>query len=65
MLKIYICPKCYNVRMVSKKPNAICLHCDEELKQCDITYEKYTELDDGERQEYIELWKQKSVFECN
>ena len=62
MLKIYICPRCYNIRMVSKKTNAVCLHCNQQLKQCDISYEKYTTLDDGERKEYVSLWKQKKGF---
>lgn len=52
MLKIYICPNCYNIRMVSKKTNAICLHCDQALKPCDISYDMYTKLDDKERQDY-------------
>lgn len=52
MLKIYICPNCYNIRMVSKKPNAICLHCNTILKECDITYDKYTNLTSEERSNY-------------
>lgn len=62
MLKIYICPRCYNVRMVSKKPNAICLHCNEEMEQCDLTYDNYTNMNGSERKEYISLWKQRLKF---
>lgn len=65
MLKIYICPNCYNVRMVSKKTNAVCLHCDQELKACDISYDKYTKLDNEERQEYKMTWKQKLIYDYN
>lgn len=57
MLKIYICPSCHNIRMVSKKPNAICLHCNEVLKECAISYDEYTKLSEEQRDIYKKKWK--------
>ena len=30
MLRIFICPKCYNYRIVSRKPDAICFDMSEQ-----------------------------------
>lgn len=58
MLKIFICPECYNIRMVSKKPNAVCLHCNRDLVECNITYLEYTKLSQNERESYKRVFKQ-------
>lgn len=58
MLKIFICPECYNIRMVSKQPNAICLHCNKTLLKCDIEYSRYTRLSEEEREDFKEKWKE-------
>lgn len=50
MLKIYICPNCYNFRMISKKNNAICLHCLGELKACKISYDDFSNMNESERE---------------
>ncbi|MBE5961375.1 MAG: DNA-directed RNA polymerase subunit M [Lachnospiraceae bacterium] len=57
MLKIYICPHCFNIRMVSKKPNAVCLHCNQKLVECDIDYTKFTSMDEEERIKYRDRWR--------
>ncbi len=49
MLRIYICPKCYNFRMVSRKPDAICFHCGTTLMNCDVKYETYINMSEEER----------------
>jgi hypothetical protein len=51
MLRIYICPNCYNLRMVSRKPDAICFHCGEVLERCDVNYETYMNMSELERNE--------------
>lgn len=52
MLRIYICPKCYNYRMVSRKPDAICFHCGAILKRCDLEYSDYMNMSETERDTY-------------
>lgn len=52
MLRIYICPKCYNYRMVSRKPDAICFHCGSILERCDIEYMDYMKMSEDERNTY-------------
>lgn len=52
MLKIYICPKCYNFRMVSRRPDAICLHCGTVLEQSNLDYRTFMNMTDEERSIY-------------
>lgn len=52
MLKIYICPKCFNYRIVSRKPDAICFHCGTNLIQCDLQYGAYMNMTEAERDEF-------------
>jgi hypothetical protein len=54
MLRIYICPQCYNFRMVSRKPDAICFHCGYSLVKCDMEYSQYMDMTELERTEYKE-----------
>lgn len=56
MLKIYICPKCYNFRMVSRKPDAICFHCGMKLELCDLDYGTYMNMTEDERIRYKECF---------
>ncbi len=51
MLRIYICPQCYNFRMVSRKPDAICFHCGAPLVRSDVEYSQYMEMTEEERKE--------------
>lgn len=66
MLRIYICPKCYNFRMVSRKPDAICFHCGFTLEKCDIEYLDYMKMSENDRNTYknnfiqrMKLYKEK------
>lgn len=54
MLRIYICPKCYNFRMVSRKPDAICFHCGTALDKCDVEYIDFMNMTEEERNSYKE-----------
>ena len=49
MLRIYICPSCYNLRMVSRKPDAICFHCGTTLELINVDYETYVNMTEEER----------------
>lgn len=57
MLKIYICPKCHNFRMVSRRPDAICLHCGAVLEQSNLDYRTYMNMTDEERSIYKSNYK--------
>jgi hypothetical protein len=62
MLRIYICPKCYNFRMVSRKPDAICFHCGMNLVQCDLEYITYMNMTEEERNTYKENFKKRMML---
>ena len=54
MLHIFICPKCFNFRIVSRKPDAICFHCGARLYKSDIDYIEYIDMSEQERDKYKE-----------
>jgi hypothetical protein len=54
MLRIYICPQCYNFRMVSRKPDAICFHCGSPLVRSDVEYSQYMDMTEAQRIEIKE-----------
>ena len=45
--------------MVSKRPNAVCLHCNEPLLECDLDYNEYILLTPEERDLYKEVYNEK------
>jgi hypothetical protein len=57
MLRIYICPNCYNFRMVSRKPDAICFHCGTTLEKCDINYVTYMNMTEEDRNTFKDNYK--------
>lgn len=59
MLRIYICPKCYNFRMVSRKPDAICFHCGSTLDRCNVTYVDFMNMTEEERNHFKEDYKKR------
>ena len=62
MLRIYICPKCYNFRMVSRRPDAVCLHCGTVLDICDINYGEYINMTEKKRNEFRENYKRRIML---
>lgn len=54
MLRIFICPKCYNYRIVSRKPDATCFHCGSRLYKSDLDYVDYIDMSISERLKYKE-----------
>ncbi len=59
MLKIYICPKCYNFRMVSRKPDAVCFHCGSSLEKCELEYAEFIGMSELERNRYRDNYKKR------
>lgn len=53
MLKVYICPKCGQVRYVSKFKTE-CFKCNYQMTLAKIPYENYILLDPRQRQAVIE-----------
>lgn len=62
MLRIYICPKCFNFRMVSRKPDAVCLHCGTVLDRCELEYGVYINMTEDDRNEYKENYKKRMML---
>jgi hypothetical protein len=52
MLHIFLCPKCFNYRIVSRNPDAICFHCGARLHKSDIDYVEYIDMSEKEREKY-------------
>ncbi len=59
MINIYICPKCFNYRMVSRRPKPDCYHCSELLEKTDIEYEDYIYMTLEERDIYRQGYKKR------
>jgi len=48
--------------MVSKRPDAICLHCGNELDICDIAYIDYINMNQKKRNEFRENYKKRVML---
>lgn len=59
MLRIYICPQCYNFRMVSRKPDATCFHCGAMLEKSTIDYTTYMNMTEEDRNVFKENYKKR------
>lgn len=59
MLRIFICPQCYNFRMVSRKKGAICFHCGVALEKTELNYSVYINMSLQERDDYREKYKKR------
>lgn len=62
MLKIFICPKCYNFRMVSRKPDALCLHCGTHLDHCELEYVEFMDMSEKQRELFKEKYKKRLML---
>lgn len=54
MLRIFICPKCFNFRIISRKPDATCFHCGAILHKSDLDYVDFIDMSEQERMKYKE-----------
>lgn len=62
MLRIYICPECYNFRMVSRKPDAVCFHCGTTLNKCNLEYGDFMNMTVEDRTSYKEDYKKRMTL---
>jgi hypothetical protein len=57
MMKIYICPQCGWMRMVSRRKSVECHHCGrEQMRITNLDLEKYTRMSEDERIGYADAW---------
>ncbi|MDD6038597.1 MAG: DNA-directed RNA polymerase subunit M [bacterium] len=58
MLKVYICPQCGWMRTVSRRSDVECFKCNApQMELTRLTYEKYTQMSETEREDYAARWK--------
>lgn len=57
MMKIFICPECGWLRVVSRRKDVECYKCGkEQMTLAKIDFEKYTTMSEEERKSYAEGW---------
>jgi hypothetical protein len=57
MMKIYICPQCGWLRMVSRRKSVECHKCGyAQMRVSNLDLEKYTDMSEQERQDYSDAW---------
>lgn len=57
MMKIFICPECGWMRVVSRRKDVECHKCGQkDMQLTNLTLEKYSEMSEQERTDYIEGW---------
>ncbi len=57
MMKIYICPQCGWIRMVSRRRDVECHKCGyDRMRVTNLDLEKYTDMTEDERRDYSEAW---------
>ena len=55
MMKIYICPQCGWLRMVSRRKDVECHKCgNEQMRLTNLEFDKFTGMSEKERQDYAE-----------
>lgn len=57
MMKVYICPVCGWMRVVSRRKDVECYKCGEkQMTLVKLDFAKYSEMSEEERQDYSEGW---------
>lgn len=57
MVKVYICPKCGWLRMVSRRKDVECHKCkDTEMILTNLEMTRFTEMSEKQRQDYSAAW---------
>ena len=57
MMKIYICPECGWLRLVSRRKDVECHRCGaKQMTQTNLDFVKYSDMTDGERLDYAKGW---------
>lgn len=57
MMKIYICPQCGCMRMVSRRKDVECHQCgNEAMRLTNLDLEKYSVMSEEDRDSYADAW---------
>ncbi len=57
MMKIYICPECGWIRVVSRRKDVECHKCGlNQMRQTNLNIGKYSKMTEQERKDYSEAW---------
>ena len=57
MMKIYICPDCGWMRVVSRRKDVECHKCGkDQMRLTNLEFGKYSEMSEEERQDYAKAW---------
>lgn len=57
MMKIYICPECGWLRLVSRRKDVECHRCGTaQMTQTNLDFVKYSDMTDEERRDYAQGW---------
>ena len=57
MMKIYICPQCGWLRMVSRRSDVACYQCgNDSMRLTNLDLEKFTDMSEEERKDYADAW---------
>lgn len=57
MMKIYICPQCGWVRMVSRMKTVECHKCGNmQMRLTNLEFDKYADMTEKERKDYADAW---------
>ena len=57
MMKVYICPECGWMRVVSRRKQVECYKCGQwQMSSVKLDFLKYTEMNEEERKNYAEGW---------
>ena len=56
-IKLYICPKCGQIRPTSRKTSVECANCEGiPMESIKLSFEKYTLMSQEERNDYAQGW---------
>ena len=57
MMKVYICPECGWMRVVSRRKQVECYKCGQwQMTSVKLDFLKYTDMSEEERKNYAEGW---------
>lgn len=57
MMKVYICPECGWMRVVSRRKQVECYKCGQwQMTSVKLDFLQYTEMNEEERKNYAEGW---------
>ncbi len=57
MMKVFICPQCGWMRVVSRRKDVECFKCGEpSMAMAKLDFEAYTSMSEEERENYADGW---------